>query len=62
MYLKKTAAFCALLCGLLFAAELPVDGSFSKVKSDNSPGAWVLHNWTGYKPAATLAVRKGVCL
>ncbi len=58
MYLKKTAAFCALLCGLLFAAELPVDGSFSKVKSDNTPVAWVLHNWTGYKPAATLAVRK----
>ena len=47
-----------LFCGLLFSAELPVDGSFTKVKPDNTPVAWVLHPWAGYKPAAALAVKK----
>ena len=47
---------CLAAASVLLGRELPVDGAFLQLNEDGKPKEWILHEWEGFRPFATLAV------
>ncbi|MGI6418165.1 MAG: family 16 glycosylhydrolase [Thermoguttaceae bacterium] len=62
--MKTTILFLlliALMCGVLLAETIDVNGRFRSPTPGGFPDAWVMHEWSGYKPLPTVKTIPNAC-